>query len=565
SSSQGSPHLPSTQQLNQNTKQNTNRAKPVSSPNVAPSVASAQIALSSYGDRTTVPSNLCKFQAHLSPYSGQNLKQGQQSPQWKMPPRTAMPSTIPIAIGASSQTIHAPELKSLGQLGRNQHNNTNTATSAVCSPQASFVTSAKNSGQILLNQKNSATSIAAPKLPSSNVPSVVGSIPISSSPPVSKPLGSPASRSPTRSKCPVSQQKYAAPTSNKKASPVGSRSMPSALGPSNVSQSSSGKSGPQQYQQQQQSMPAMASGQPVPLKNQQYHNQAHFSQQQLIFSHPQYLQQQAVQQAQFSAQTVHQVTGFHQKQQVHGSNSPQASFSSAHPRQQQAQQQQMQLTSSTPSAPGTLSLGPPTLTLGGASVGSAKTNPGGSHGGNSKGNTILHGHCSGQQQLGNPRPTSASPYMQAVANVSSKSADQRVVADVLSQEHINGVRMLQNAVNSCTSVGQNRSPFNTSSPQAGSVRVPPASLRKSEGGNIVESLNNPGGLNLTMAPSSGIRTNSGLTGSGNAGQNAKATAVNSAAVHPNQMPSMSIHQSPVPATSASSGLNGQTAASAVQP
>ncbi|GLJ21723.1 hypothetical protein SUGI_0404890 [Cryptomeria japonica] len=551
SSSQGSPHLPSTQQLNPNTKQTASRVKTMPSPNVLPSVTSAQITMPSYGgDRTPPNSNLSKFPASMS-YQGQNMKQGQQSPQWKMSSRTPMPPTM-AGVGASAQAIHAAEMKSSPQQGRNQHSNTNTGGSAVCSPQASFVTSSKNSGQAPMNSKNNCTPIVAPKLSSSTAP-VVGSIPMSSSSPVSKSVGSPASRSPTGSKGPVSQQKPAVSTSNKKSSPVGSRNMPSVLGPSNVSQSSSGKSGQQQYQQQ--SMPAMASGQSVNLKNQQYLNQPHCNQQPLIFQHTQYLSQQAVQQSQHSAQTAHQVTGFHQKQQLPGSNSPQPAFNTAHLRQQVGQQQQMQLASSASSTPSMFPLG--TLTLGGTSGGSSKANPSVSLGGNSKGNMMLHAQCSGQQQLGNTRAMLASSYMQAM---SSKSSDQRVVADVLSQEPINGNRMLQNSANLCSSAGQNRSPFNTS-PQAASIHVPPGSLKKS-GGSAVENLNS-GGLSLSMAPSSSVRTNPGPTGSGSVGQN-------SAGMHSNQMPPMSIHQPPVPlaggpATSASPGLHGQTAASVVQP
>lgn len=208
---------------------------------------------------------------------------------------------------------------------------------------------------------------------------------------------------------------------------------------------------------------------------------------------------------------------------MQGSNSPQTSFSNPHLRQQQEQHQQMQPGSSTSSNSGTLGLASPTLTLGG---GPTKINPGGSLG------ASLHAQYSGQHQ-----------------------------SDVLNQEQINGVQMLPNHANLCTSSVQNRNPFNASSPQASSIRMPSGSLKKS-GGNMAESMSNPGGLSLSMALSSGVRTpNSGLASSVNVVQHAKSTSVSSTAVHSGQMPSGPIS----PATSAPPGLHGQAATSVVQP
>lgn len=523
SSSHSNTQPPSSQQLNQNTKQTVGRAKSVPSPNIPQPVTSAQTTLPSYGDRTG------KFQASQAspPFTGQNLKQGQQSHQWKISPRTA--STMPTAAGAPSQATLAT-MKNFPQQGRNQQGNATLGASLVAPSQASFVT--KSSGQPPVNQQINSGSIMAPRLPSANsVPaSVVGS------PPVSKSVSTPTLRTATGSKGPISQQKSIAPVSNKKSSPVGSRSTPSVLGPSHISQSSSGKSTQQQFQQQpQQSVSLMASGQPVGLKSQPYHNQAHFTPQQLLFAHGPYLQQQALQQSQFSPQSAHQVSGLHQKQQMQGSNSPQTSFSNPHLRQQQEQQQQMQPGSSTSSNSGTLSLASPTLTLGG---GPTKTNPGGSHGVN------LHAQYSGQHQ-----------------------------SDVLNQDQINGVQMLQNSANLCTSSVQSRNPFNASSPQASSIRMASGNLKKS-GGNIAEGMSSPGGLSLSMALSSGVRThNSALASSVSAMQHAKATSVSSTAVHSGQMPSISIHQPSVPlaagpinsGTSTPPGLHGQAATSVVQP
>lgn len=404
SSSHGNTQPPSSQQLNQNTKQSVGRAKSVPSPNVPQPVASAQTALSSYGDRTG------KFQASQAspPFTGQNLKQGQQSHQWKITPRT--PSTMPMASGAPSQAALAT-MKNFPQQGRNQQGNPSIGANLVAPSQASFVT--KSSGQPPVNQQINSGSIMAPRLPSANsVPtSVVGS------PPVSKSVSTATLRTATGSKGPISQQKSIAPVSNKKSSPVGSRSTPSVLGPSHISQSSSGKSTQQQYQQQpHQAVSLMASGQPVGLKSQPYHNQTHFNPQQLLFTHSTYLQQQAVQQSQFSPQSAHQVSGLHQKQQIQGSNSPQTSFSNPHLRQQQEQQQQMQPGSSTSSNSGPLSLASPTLTLGG---GPTKINPGGSHGVN------LHAQYSGQHQSGSSHAVLPSQYTQTFTNVSENPAEQK--------------------------------------------------------------------------------------------------------------------------------------------
>lgn len=519
SSSHSNSQLPSSPQLNQNTKQTGVRAKSVPNPNVAPPVAS-QTTLSSYGDRTGVSSN--KFQGYTS-FTGQNLKQGQQSQQWKTTART--PSTMPTAAALT-------EMKNFPQQGRNQPGSTNIGASPVVPSQASFVTSTKSSGQPPVNQQNNSGSIMPPRLPSANsVPtSVVGPVP------VSKSVSTSSSRTATGSKGPISQQKSIAPVSNKKSSPVGSRSTPSVLGHSHISQSSSGKSTQQQYQQQpQQSLSLMASGQPVGLKNQSYHNQAHFNPQQLLFAHNPYLQQQAVQQSQFSPQSAHQVSGLHQKQQMKGSNSPQTSFGNPHLRQQQEQQQQMQPGSSTSSNSGTLPLASPTLTLGGGPI---KINSGGSLAAN------LHAQYSGQHQ-----------------------------SDVLNQDQINGVQMLPNPANLCTSSVQNRNPFNASS-QASSIRQTPSGSLKKSGGNMAEGMSSPGGLNLSMALSSGVRThNSGLASGVNSMQHAKSTSVSSTAVHPGQVSPISIHQPSVPlatgpispATSTPPGMHGQAATSVVQP
>eukprot|EP01018_Ginkgo_biloba_P032612 Gb_04775 [translate_table: standard] len=579
SPSQGNSQPPSAQQLSQSAKHAMGRAKPGVNANVPTPVVSVQATSSSYGDRAAVASNITKFQASSSSFPGQNLKQGQQSPQWKLASRTVVPSTMPAAGAAPTQAVFAAAMKSFPQQqGRNQQGNSNLGSSSPSAPpQAAFVASTKNSGQPPLNQQNNPSSAAAPRLPLANATpaSVVGSLPVSPPSAISKSMGSSALRTATGSKGPISQQKSIAPISNKKSSPVGGRSMPSVLGPSHISQSSSGKSS---QQLQQQSVSPMGSVQPVGLKNQQYHNnQAHFNPQ-LLFSHNQYMQQQAVQQSQFSSQSAHQMAGFHQKQQMHGSNSPQPSFSNPHLRQQQEQQQQA---SSTSSNAGTLSLGPPTLTLGGASCGPAKIMPGGSLGANSKGNMVLHAQYSplnslvpSQQQSGSPHASLSSQYMQAATNLSAKSAEQKAVSEGLNQDQINGVRLLPNSVNLCTSSVQTRTHFNASSPQASSIRMPAGNLKKT-GGNTVDNMTSPGNLSLSMVPSSGIRTNnSGLASSGNATQHAKSVSVSStAAVHSGQIPTISMHQPPVslaagpisPASSTPSGLHGKATASVVQP
>lgn len=91
---------------------------------------------------------------------------------------------------------------------------------------------------------------------------------------------------------------------------------------------------------------------------------------------------------------------------------------------------------------------------------------------------------------------------------------------------------------------------------------------------MAESMSSPGGLSLSMALSSGVRThNSGLASSVNGMQHAKSTSVSSTAVHSGQMPSIPLHQPSVPpgagpistATSVPHGLHGQAATSVVQP
>jgi len=91
---------------------------------------------------------------------------------------------------------------------------------------------------------------------------------------------------------------------------------------------------------------------------------------------------------------------------------------------------------------------------------------------------------------------------------------------------------------------------------------------------MAEGMSSPGGLSLSMAPPSAVRThNNGSVSSVNAMQHAKSTSVSSTAVHSGQMPSISIHQPSVPlatgpispVTSTPSGLHGQATASVVQP
>lgn len=91
---------------------------------------------------------------------------------------------------------------------------------------------------------------------------------------------------------------------------------------------------------------------------------------------------------------------------------------------------------------------------------------------------------------------------------------------------------------------------------------------------MAEGMSSPGGLNLSMALSSGVRThNSGLASGVNSMQHAKSTSVSSTAVHPGQVSPISIHQPSVPlatgpispATSTPPGMHGQAATSVVQP
>eukprot|EP00252_Welwitschia_mirabilis_P012740 TRINITY_DN2818_c0_g1_i1.p1 TRINITY_DN2818_c0_g1~~TRINITY_DN2818_c0_g1_i1.p1 ORF type:complete len:1917 (-),score=337.73 TRINITY_DN2818_c0_g1_i1:419-6169(-) len=552
----GSSQPSSSQMLNQYMKQPIGRAKNQAHTNSVTTANSQQAGTSSPFVDRTMGSSL-KQQVSPAPLPGQSMKAGHQtsSAQWKVSSAAATTAgQLSHAVGSPPQSFYSSTVKHFPQQNRNAQASANILVSA----------------QQPSNHHNNGCPGVVPRLSAANVTAApaFNSLPSSPQASASKSVSNSMLKTSTP-KGPVSQQKTAASSSTKKSSPVSGRSSsPSVLSPTQISQSSTpGKQAQPQLVQTSQAS-TVHSGLSPGLKSQgqgqgqgqPYASQVHFSQQpQLLFSPNQFIQQQMAHQLSLQ----YQGNGYGQKQ-IHGSNSPQMSFS--------IHQQQQMLPTSLSSNTGPLSIGSPTLTLGGSSSGTTKGN---SASPNNKGNALSYAQYSGKQQPSNFHGSLPSHLFHASATASAKPTDQKstTASDVLNQDHINSLRLLQNSANKGSPAVQGRTSLNSaSSPSGSSARSSPSTCAKKAGVNMTECLNSPAGLTLSVAPSSARTSNSGLASGLSALQQSKSSSAGPGSRHPSQTSSIPA-QASVPlaaiggssATSTNSALHSQAAASVVQP